>query len=44
MKSQLDLEKSYWVQDNLASTWLDPIFSLCLNFLFDKINLKLITC
>ena len=37
MKSQLDLEKSYQIQDNLASTWLDPIFSLCLIFLFDKI-------
>ena len=40
MKSQLDLEKSYWVQDNLASTRLNPIFSLHLNYLFDKINLS----
>ena len=40
MKSQLGLEKLYWVQDNLASTWLNPIFSLYLNYLFDKINLN----
>ena len=37
MNCQLDLEKSYWVQSNLASTWLEPIFSLCFIFLFDKI-------
>ena len=40
MKSQLDLEKPYWVQDNLASTWLNPILSVNLNYLFDKINLS----
>ena len=37
MKCQLGLEKSDWVEGNLASTWMDPIFSLCLDFLFDKI-------
>ena len=37
MKCQLGLEKSNWVQGNLANTWLDPIFSLYLDFLFDKI-------
>ena len=37
IKYQLGLKKSDWVQGNLASTWLDPIFSLYLDFLFDKI-------
>ena len=37
MKYQLDLEKPDWVQGNLVSTWLDPISSLHLDFLFDKI-------
>ena len=44
MKSQLDLKKFYWIYDNLASTWLDLIFFIYLNFLFDKINLNLIIC
>ena len=37
MKCQLGLEKFDWIQSNLASIWLDPISSLCLDFLFDKI-------
>ena len=37
MKYQFGLEKFDWVQSNLASTWLDLIFSLYLDFLFNKI-------
>ena len=37
MKYQLNLEKPDWVQGNLASTLLDLIFYLYLDFLFDKI-------